>query len=90
MIARVRNFGAVLGAILVRPSLWPAAVATYIRLVPRGWWRTRPFLPVPAAAYLRFRKEAYYGSETARFAPQDVLKYLQWVRSWDRGAPGDG
>ena len=90
MIARLRNYGAVVGTILVRPSLWPAAVSTYVRLVPRGWWRSRPFLPVPSADYLRFRKEAYYGSETALFAPQDVLKYLQWVRSWNRGAPGDG
>jgi hypothetical protein len=88
--SRWRNNLAVLSAVLIRPRLWRAALTAYVRMLPTRWWRNRPFLPLPPADYLRFRKEAYYGSETALFDPKDVLKYLQWIRSWDRGAPGDG
>lgn len=90
MIRRLRSWVAVVLVVLVRPVLWRAAIVAYVRLVPSRWWTRRPFVPVPAGDYLRFRKEAYYGSETASFAPQDVLKYLQWIRAWDRGTPGDG
>lgn len=90
MIRRLRSWVAVVLVVLVRPILWRAAIVAYLRLVPSRWWTRRPFVPVPAGDYLRFRKEAYYGSESASFAPQDVLKYLQWIRAWDRGTPGDG
>lgn len=90
MIRRLRSGVAVLLAVLVRPILWRAAITAYVRLVPSRWWSRPPFVPLPSADYVRFRKEAYYGSETALFAPQDVLKYLQWIRTWERGAPGDG
>ena len=90
LFGRGRNHLAVLSAVLVRPKLWSAAMTAYVRMLPTQWWRRRPFLPVPPAEYLRFRKEAYYGSETALFDPKDVLKYLQWIRTWERGTPGDG
>lgn len=72
----------IIAAILYSPSLWPTALRVARRLLPVRWWSTRPYLPVPSRAYLRFRLETYYGSETAHFAPEDVLKYLRWVREW--------
>ena len=72
----------VLAAIASSPSLWITALVVARRLVPVHWWRSRPFLPIPSRAYLKFRLETYYGSETAHFAPEDVLKYLRWVRDW--------
>lgn len=45
------------GALVRRPTLWPAA----LRLVPPRWWRRWPPLPLPPASYLRFRMETMYG-----------------------------
>ncbi|MEY3092453.1 MAG: hypothetical protein RL413_1314 [Actinomycetota bacterium] len=73
----------IIAAILSSPSLWPTALRVAWRLIPVRWWRTRPYLPLPSRSYLRFRLETYYGGETAHFAPEDVLKYLRWVREWD-------
>lgn len=82
-IDRWRNNGQVVSAVLARPGLWWTAAVVVVRLVPRRWWARPPFLPVPSRAYLRFRKEAYYGDSQTPFAPADVLKYLSWVRSWN-------
>ena len=68
-------------AVLRRPGLWPTALVQARRLVPRGWWRRRPYLPVPDPGYLRFRLETQYGSDhTPR--PADVVTYLEWCRSF--------
>jgi hypothetical protein len=72
----------VAAVVLARPHLWWTAVRVVGRLVPTRWWTRAPFLPVPSRAYLRFRKEAYYGDPQAPFRPADVLKYLAWVRAW--------
>lgn len=82
-IERWRQGTLVLVAILGRPRLWWTALIVARRLVPRRWWSRSPFLPVPSRAYLRFRKEAYYGDAQTPFRPDDVLKYLSWVRTWN-------
>ena len=41
------------GAIARRPGLWSTALRQARRLTPTGWWRTPPFLPVPAKDYRR-------------------------------------
>jgi hypothetical protein len=66
-------------AILRRPALWTTAAVQVRRLAPAGWWRRRPFLPVPDAAYLRFRLETQYGSDHEP-EPDDVVAYLDWCR----------
>ena len=79
---RVSNAGRVLVAIVGRPHLWLTALIVARRMIPDRWWSRRPFLPIPSRAYLRFRKEAYYGDAQTPFAPADVLRYLSWVRAW--------
>lgn len=67
------------GAILARPGLWPTALALALRLARPGWWRRRPFLPLPDPDYLRFRLQTGYGSE-GEPDPEDVVAYLRWCR----------
>ncbi len=70
---------------LPRPSLWPTALRQARILAPPGWWRRRPFLPVPAADYLRFRLEtAYGGAGDQAPRPADLVTYLRWCRDFPR------
>ena len=71
-------------AVAAHPSLWPTAVGQARRLVPSGWWRRRPYLPVPSASYLEFRLVTQYGDISHRPEPGDVLNYLRWCRDWQR------
>lgn len=73
----------VVAALARHPRLWPTAIRQAARLAPRGWWRRRPFLPVPSGVYLRFRLVTQYGDPVHRPEPIDVLNYLSWVRAWD-------
>ena len=79
-------FLSIFGAVVVRPWLWGTALAQACRLVPRGWWRTVPFLPVPSRDYLEFRLVTQYGGGhgVARgpIRSEDVVAYLQWCRRW--------
>ncbi len=69
-------------AVLGHPSLWVTAVRQLVRLTPRGWWRRRPFLPVPDTSYLRFRLVTAYGGTGGDPKPEDLLTYLHWCRAW--------
>jgi hypothetical protein len=69
-------------AVLKRPSLWGTAIAQVARLAPKGWWRRRPWLPLPDAAYLRFRLQTAYGDPTREPEPHDLVTYLHWCRAW--------
>jgi hypothetical protein len=73
-------------AVLRRPWLWGVAVRQWRRTTPVGWWRRRPFLPVPAADYLAFRLVTQYGDANHRATAADVLNYLAWCRQHDRAA----
>lgn len=65
-----------------RPRLWATALRQLAVLVPAGWWRRAPFLPVPDASYLRFRLQtAYGGAGTDAVEPGDLVAYLEWCRS---------
>lgn len=68
-------------ALVRRPDLWAAA----IRLVPRGWWRRWPPLPVPDRAYRNFRLETMYGRPD-RMEADDLILYLEWCRAMRRRA----
>ena len=78
----------ILGAVIVRPWLWATAVAQAYRLVPRGWWRTSPFLPVPSRDYMEFRLVTQYGgehgSQREKVRTVDVLDYLMWCKEWNQ------
>jgi hypothetical protein len=71
-------------AVLVRPALWGVAVTQVVRLAQPGWWRRRPFLPVPDPAYLRFRLQTAYGDPDREPEPGDVVTYLHWCRGFRR------
>jgi hypothetical protein len=53
-------------------------------MVPTGWWRRAPFLPLPRPEYLEFRMVTQYGVNSARPDPDDVVNYLRWCRDWER------
>ena len=69
-------------ALLARPMLWPVTMRQVVRLAPPGWWRRRPFLPVPAADYLAFRAQTMYGDAERLPEPEDVFTYLAWCRTF--------
>ena len=72
-------------AVAVRPTLWPTAIRAARTLAPPGWWRSRPFLPLPDRQYLSFRMVTAYGGEgDARVDPHDVITWLTWLRSFPR------
>lgn len=81
---------AVAGAIARRPRLWPAALRQARVLVPAGWWRRRPFLPVPDAAWLRFRMTTAYGQAAAPLDVEDLLTWLAWTDTVRRDAEMSG
>ncbi|MFM2181784.1 MAG: hypothetical protein RJB61_78 [Actinomycetota bacterium] len=82
-MATVRSAFTVVRAVVVHPSLWATAVRQWRRTTPPGWWRRRPFLPVPAGDYLRFRLVTQYGSDDHPVAVDDVLNYLAWCKRND-------
>ena len=73
---------AAVGALARHPSLWGTAVRQAGVLAAPGWWRRRPFLPLPAPDYLRFRLQTAYGGAGDRAPdPADLVTYLRWCRS---------
>jgi hypothetical protein len=72
-------------AVVKRPSLWRTVVRQMRRTAAPGWWKRRPFLPVPSGEYLRFRLLTQYGDARHRWEPDDVVNYLRWCRDWDAG-----
>ena len=70
-------------AVVSRPTLWPTACRLGLRMVPSGWWKRFPFVPLPPREYVAFRLVTQYGSEGASIEPADVLNYLAWCkRQW--------
>jgi hypothetical protein len=73
----------IVGAVVGRPGLWVTAVRQVRRLARPRWWRRPPFLPLPDAAYVRFRLITQYGGTGDRApVPADVLNYLSWCREY--------
>jgi len=73
-------------AVVRRPALWLTALRQWRRTTPTGWWKRRPFLPVPSGDYLRFRLVTQYGDANAHIESVDVLNYLAWCRHHDQAA----
>jgi hypothetical protein len=74
--------------LLTRPDLWLVALRQVRRLAPPGWWRHRPFLPVPPRDYMAFRALTMYGDADRLPEADDVLTYLAWCRTFRRGTTG--
>ncbi|MBN2622748.1 MAG: hypothetical protein JXA83_05240 [Acidimicrobiales bacterium] len=63
------------------PTLWLTGLRQVLVLAAPGWWRRRPFLPLPAPGYLRFRLQtAYGGAGDHAPEPDDLVTYLRWCR----------
>lgn len=77
-------------AVLRRPHLWAAALRQARVLVPAGWWRRRPFLPVPDRSWLRFRMTTAYGDADAPGDVEDLLTWLAWTTTVRPGRGADG
>ncbi len=71
-------------AVLLHPALWATAVHQVRVLARPGWWRARPWLPLPDPEYLRFRLQTAYGDAEREPTPTDVVTYLHWCRAWPR------
>jgi hypothetical protein len=75
MASRRVSYRAAMG-VVARPHLWPVVV----RLVPTGWWRRWPPLPLPPADYAKFRTETMYGDSGGPLDLTDLIAYLEWCR----------
>jgi hypothetical protein len=62
--------------------LWPVI----FRLVPSGWWRRWPPVPLPPAEYLKFRTQTMYGDIGGPLTVADLVAYLEWCRRMGSGA----
>ena len=71
-------------AVLARPALWPVAAVQLFALAAPGWWRRRPFLPLPDPEYVRFRLQTMYGDADHEPEPADLVTYLRWCRGFRR------
>ena len=65
---------------LVSPRLALDLLNTAWAFRRRGWLRKAPFLPVPDAAYLRWRMYTAYGDEAAVPPVEDVIRFARWRR----------
>ncbi|MEZ5244421.1 MAG: hypothetical protein R2707_04925 [Acidimicrobiales bacterium] len=71
-------------AVVREPGLWVTALVQFRRMIPDGWWRRRPFLPVPDPAMLAFRATTQYGDPAHPLEPDDLIAWLSWCKAENR------
>jgi hypothetical protein len=64
---------------LRRPATGVALARVAWRFRRRQWWRRFPFLPLPAADYLRWRMYTAYGDSDAVPPAADVERFARWA-----------
>jgi hypothetical protein len=69
-------------AVAARPGLWLTAVRQARRTAAPGWWKRRPFLPLPSREYVRFRLLTQYGAADATPSGRDLVTYLEWCKRY--------
>jgi hypothetical protein len=75
------GLGELVPALARRPDLWLTAARAGRSMVGRGWWRHRPFLPLPDPGWLHFRLVTAYGGDgLTPLRPHDVITWLDWCR----------
>ncbi|MEX1005095.1 MAG: hypothetical protein WD990_09435 [Acidimicrobiia bacterium] len=55
-----------------------STVVTGLAHVRRGWWRRRPFLPLPDRRHLAWRRWTAYGSDQPA-ERRDITTFLLWA-----------
>ena len=70
--------------LLVHPRDIPCVLRAGWRLRRENWWRHRPWLPLPAAAYWDFRMTTANGDD-GRLSPEDVVAVAKWSALQDVG-----
>lgn len=68
-------------AVAHHPALWLTALVQFRRLLPDGWWRRPPFLPVPDGDLLAFRATTQYGDPDHRLETDDLVAWLWWCKA---------
>ena len=69
-------------ALAARPDLWRTALRVGRTHLPNGWWRSRPFLPVPDRTWMGFRYETAFADADGRPSADELIGYLEWSKSW--------
>ena len=68
---------------IVNPLDGAALLRMAWRFRRRAWWRRAPFLPLPAADYMRWRLHTAYGDEGTVPPADDVIRLARWAaRPW--------
>ena len=71
----------VVKALATRPGLWPTAWRAGRDHTPAGWWRHRPYLPLPDRAWMKFRLVTAYGGDgSGPIQAEDLITWLEWRR----------
>lgn len=78
------SWSALIVALVARAVVNPRLAVDLVRLAwsmrARDWWRHAPFLPLPPAAYVRWRMFTAYGDEQAVPPTDDVVRFARWRR----------
>ena len=80
----LRLFLALTARSLRHPRVAADLLGVAWRFRSRRWWAKPPFLPLPDAAYLRWRMHTAYGDHDAVPPADDVVRYARWAREGDR------
>lgn len=68
---------------LINPKVGAALVTMAWRFRRRHWWRRPPFLPLPAAEYVKWRLHTAYGDHHTVPPASDVVRLARWAaRPW--------
>lgn len=64
----------------------------YRCIIPRGWWKRPPFLPLPPYLYIKFRLDTAYGEVAHGWSRpklgvliKDTKIFLLWRKKFRRG-----
>lgn len=71
----------VAASVAFRPVLWTEGARQVHLLAGRRWWRRASRLPVPDAAWARFRLTTQLGTTEGVPEPAEIVAWLRWCRS---------
>jgi len=65
-------------------SIW-ALIKFYQRSLPRGWWRKKPFLPIPPKDYLAWRWYTAYGVQrpAKKVVLNNIIEFGNFLRKME-------